>query len=63
MLNFLIDNIYLEFGGIIFQQVIGIPMGTYVAPFLADFFLYSYESEFIQQPQRSGAKQNVIRVI
>ena len=30
-------------------------MGTNVAPLLADLFLYSYESVFIQQLQRSGA--------
>ena len=49
MLNFLIDNIFVEFGGQIFQQAIGIPMGTNCAPLLADLFLYSYEAEFIQQ--------------
>ena len=32
-------------------------MGTNVAPLLADLFLYSYESEFIQQFQRSGVKK------
>ena len=47
MLEFLIDNIYVQFGGQIFQQVIGIPMGTNCAPLLADLFLYSYEAEFI----------------
>ena len=57
MLNFLIDNIFVEFGGIIFQQIIGIPMGTNCAPLLADLFLYSYESEFVQQLQKSGAKR------
>ena len=57
MLNFLIDNIFVEFGGIIFQQIIGIPMGTNCAPLLADLFLYSYESEFIQQLQKSCAKK------
>jgi hypothetical protein len=30
------------------QQVVGIPMGTNCAPLLADLFLYSYESEFLQ---------------
>ena len=30
IINFLIVNIYEEFGGIIFSQVIGIPMGTNV---------------------------------
>ena len=48
MLNFLIDNIFVEFGGHIFQQVIGIPMGTNCAPLLADLFLYSYEADFIE---------------
>ena len=49
MLNFLIDNIFVVFGGSIFQQTIGIPMGTNCAPLLADLFLYSYEAEFIQK--------------
>ena len=54
MVNFLIDNIYVEFGGVIFQQTIGIPMGTFCAPLLADLFLYTYEAEFIQKliPQK-----------
>ena len=45
MIEFLIDNIYVTFGGLHFRQVIGIPMGTNCAPLLADLFLYSYESE------------------
>ena len=48
MLEFLIDNIFVSFGGALFQQVVGIPMGTNCAPLLADSFLYSYESEFFQ---------------
>jgi hypothetical protein len=31
----------------IFQNTVGIPMGTNCAPLLADLFLYSYEAEFI----------------
>jgi len=57
MLNFLIDNIYVQFGGRIYQQTIGIPMGTNCAPLLADLFLYSYEAEFIQQLCKSGVKK------
>ena len=49
MLEFLIDNIVVSFGGTLFQQVVGIPMGTNCAPLLADLFLYSYESEFLQK--------------
>ena len=49
MLEFLIDNIFVSFGGTLFQQVVGIPMGTNCAPLLPDLFLYSYESEFLQK--------------
>ena len=49
MLAFLIDNIYMEFSGQIFQQTVGIPMGTnYASPFFAALFLYGYKAEFIQ---------------
>ena len=48
MLNFLIDNIFVQFGGRVFQQTIGIPMGTNCAPLLADLFLHSYEADFLQ---------------
>jgi hypothetical protein len=41
MLGFLIDNIFVVFGNQIFQQTVGIPMGTNCAPLLADLFLYS----------------------
>ena len=36
MIEFLIDNIFVQFGGPLFRQVIGIPMGTNCAPLLAD---------------------------
>ena len=45
MLEFLVD-IFVVFGGKVFQQIVGIPMGTNCAPLLADIFLYSYEAEF-----------------
>ena len=46
-IDFLIDNIFVRFGGKVFRQVIGIPMGTNSAPLLADLFLHTYEYEFI----------------
>jgi len=49
MINFLIDNIFIEFGGRIFEQTVCIPMGTNCAPLLADLFLHSYEAEFVQE--------------
>lgn len=49
LLYWLIDNIYVTFGDKIFRQKIGIPMGTDCAPFLANLFLYSYESKWIEE--------------
>jgi hypothetical protein len=43
MFGFLADNIYVVFEDQVFQQSVGIPMGTNCAPLLADLFLYSYE--------------------
>ena len=57
MLEFLVDNIFVVFAGNVFQQIIGIPMGTNCAPLLADIFLYSYEAEFIQSLLSAGKKR------
>ena len=46
----------MEFGGRIFQQTVGIPMGTNCAPLFADLFLYSYEAEFVQSLLQAGKK-------
>ena len=56
MIGFLIDDIFVECGGVILQQVIGIPMGTICAPLLADLLLYSYEAKFIQTLIQSGKR-------
>ena len=57
MLDFLVDNIYVVFGDQVFQQSVGIPMGTNCAPLLADLFLYSYEAEFVQKLLRDNNKK------
>ena len=44
ILNVLIDNIFVGFGGPVFQQTIGIAMGTNYASLLADLFLYSMKT-------------------
>jgi hypothetical protein len=38
---------FLDFGNQIYQQTVGIPMGTNCSPLLADLFLHSYEADFI----------------
>ena len=44
MIEFLVDNIFVERGGVIFQQVNGIPMGNNCAPLLADLFFILIKS-------------------
>ena len=48
MLECLNDTIFVMFGGRVFRQTVGIPMGTNCAPLLADLFLFSYEADLIQ---------------
>ena len=57
MIKFLIDNIFVQFGGHLFRQMIGIPVGTNCAPLLDDLFLYSYENEFLDNMIRSGHRR------
>ena len=44
MLHFLLDNVFIQVGGKVFQQCVGIPMGTNCAPLLAELLLHDYES-------------------
>ena len=32
------ENIYVQFDGMVCQQIVGIPMGTNCAPIIADLF-------------------------
>ena len=56
-IEFLIDNIFVQFGGRLFRQVIELPIGTNCAPLLADLFLYSYENEFLHNMIKSGHRR------
>ena len=44
-LVYLLDNILIRFGTKLYRKIIGIPMGTYCAPLIADF---SYERDFMK---------------
>ena len=57
MLEFLMHNIFVMFGGRVFQQTVGIPMGTNCTPLLTDTFLYSFEAEFIQGLLKKNGKK------
>ena len=58
---FVIDNIFI-FGWRVFQQTVGIPMGTSCAPLLADLFPYSYEADFIHGLLKEN-KKNLARFL
>ena len=57
MIEFLVDNIYVKFGGQLFRQMVGIPMGTNCALLLADLFLNPYENEFLDKLIEEGKRK------
>ena len=46
MIESLVDNIYVKFGGQLFRQTIGIPMGTNCAPFWLTCFSIPMRTSF-----------------
>jgi hypothetical protein len=53
-LDFLLDNLFLCFGQGVYRQCIGIPMGTNCAVYLANFYLFTYEFDFIKHLLKSN---------
>ena len=51
--TFLMENIYVQFEGMVYQQIVGIPMGTNCAPPIADLFLFCYERDFMSSLHKS----------
>ena len=47
-LTYLLDDIFIRFGTKQYRQVVGVPMGTYCAPLVADLFLFCYERDFMK---------------
>ena len=43
----------MQFDGMVYQQIVGIPMGTNCAPLIADLFLCCYERDFMSDLQKS----------
>jgi len=53
---YLLDNCVFTVGNVLFKQVIGIPMGTDPAPFMANLFLYYYENKFMRELIKTDKK-------
>ena len=46
-------NIYMKFDGMVYQQIVLIPMGTNCASLIADLFLYCSERDFLSDLHKS----------
>ena len=57
MLQFLIDNIFTLFGGVVFKRHSIFLKGTNCVPFLSNLFIYSYEVDFIQGLLKKNEKK------
>ena len=57
MTEFLVDNVYVRFGGQLFRQMVGIPVGTSCTPLLSNSFLYSYENAFLDKLMKEGKRK------
>ena len=55
--RFILNNCYFTFGDALFRQIIGIPMGSDPAPFLANLFLYYYESEWLTKIMKTDLER------
>ena len=56
-LEYLMGNCYFTFGSKVFRQVIGIPMGSDPAPFMANLFLYHYESVWMKNLKKEDLQK------
>ena len=49
ILEFILDNIFVKHGNMIFQQTIGIPIGLDSGQDIANLLLFSYESDYVEK--------------
>ena len=62
------DNCFFSCGECLYRQVIGIPMGSDLAPFMANLFLYHYENKRLRELKKTdlnvaGKFSNTFRFI
>ena len=49
LIDFVVDNNYVSFGGNLYRQILGIAMGGNASVYLANHYLFSYELAFFKQ--------------
>ena len=60
LFKFLLKNSYILVGDKVFRQIIGIPMGTDCAPYIANLFLYYYENKWMNTMKTSVEKKHQV---
>ena len=48
MIEYLVDNIFIQVGNKVFRQCVGIPMGTDCVPLLANLYLFYFEYKYMR---------------
>lgn len=59
MINFVLDNTYVQFAEFIFRQKCGVPMGGNTSPLLADLTLSVCEYRFLTNKDNAGERINL----
>ena len=57
MIKYLIGSTAFEYGGVVWSQWIGIPMGTDCAPYLANLYLFALEYKWIARMEEGRRKE------
>ena len=56
-IKYLMGNCFFTFGEKLFRQIVGIPMGSDPAPFMANLFLYHYESKWVKSLKKDSIQR------
>lgn len=54
MVEFIVNNSHFQFGNSVYRQIVGIPMGTSCAPYLANLTLFSLEFKYMTKLLSQG---------
>jgi hypothetical protein len=49
MIDTLVESTFVRFGGLVYEQIVGIPMRTNCAGFLANLYCFTYELAFLER--------------
>ena len=61
LLEFVLYNTYIRFGGDLYKQIVGIPMGGgNASPFIADLFLSQLEYKYMMDKNNSNNLKHVL---